>query len=179
MHASQIGYCPGDAYKRAYLSIWLGADANGQGLDIDYKIDSFHLVEKTTGKTVYTGKAVQTKKKGDIDSMGGTAQCPDLDLCKSAVFRLDFSDFQRPGEYCVCAGNRSQSPYPPCVQRMGATFPGCVAFDTLPAQWDRTQGADTVNGIAPATSAKRMARSSIRLRLQRMPDRKAPVARTC
>ena len=101
MHASQIGYCPGDACKRAYLSIWLGADANGQGIDIDYKIDSFDLVEKTTGKTVYTGKAVQTKKKGDIDSMGGTAQCPDLDLCKSAVFRLDFSHFQKPGEYCV------------------------------------------------------------------------------
>jgi endoglucanase len=101
VHASQIGYCPGDACKRAYLSIWLGADAKGQGIDIDYKIDSFDLVERTTGKTVYTGKAVQTKKKGDIDSMGGTAQCPDLDLCKSAVFRLDFSDFQKPGEYCV------------------------------------------------------------------------------
>ena len=77
MHASQIGYCPGDACKRAYLSIWLGADANGQGIEIDYKIDSFDLVEKTTGKTVYTGKGVQTKKKGDIDSMGGTDQCPE------------------------------------------------------------------------------------------------------
>jgi len=97
VHATQVGYCPDDPYKRAYLSIWLGADAHGQGPAIDYKVDSFELVEAGSGKTVYSGKPVLTKKKGDFDDLGSN----DRDLSLSSVQRLDFSDFHTPGEYCV------------------------------------------------------------------------------
>ena len=97
MHVTQVGYRPDDPCKRAYLSIWLGADAKDQALDIDYKVDAFELVEAKSGKTVYSGKPVATKKKGDHDDLGSN----ELDLSLTSVQRLDFSDFQKPGEYCV------------------------------------------------------------------------------
>jgi len=97
VHVSQVGYRPDDMCKRAYLSIWLGQDANGQGLDVDYPAGTMELVDAKSGKTVYSGKPVLTKKKGDLDDLGKKEQ----DLSFSSVQRLDFSDFKTPGEYCV------------------------------------------------------------------------------
>lgn len=98
VHATQVGYCPDDPYKRAYLSIWLGTDAEGKALDVDHdRVDAFELVDAKTGKPVYRGKPVATKKKGDLDDLG----TKDRDLSLSSVYRLDFSDFKTPGEFCV------------------------------------------------------------------------------
>jgi endoglucanase len=66
LHVTQVGYRPDDPCKRAYLSIWLGADAKDQALDIDYKVDAFELVEAKSGQTVYSGKPVATKKKLEL-----------------------------------------------------------------------------------------------------------------
>jgi endoglucanase len=106
VHVTQVGYCPDDGCKRAYLSMWLGADASGIGQDVDYsvhKIGSFELIDAATGKTVHAGKATQTKKRGDIDAMGGTDKCPDLDLSLAPVWRLDFSGFTRPAPFRIAA----------------------------------------------------------------------------
>ncbi len=98
VHATQVGYRPDDPYKRAYLSIWPGTDTEGKELEVDYDhVDTFELVNAESGKTVYRGKPVATKKKGDLDDLGSK----DLDLSLSPVYRLDFSDFEEPGEFCV------------------------------------------------------------------------------
>jgi len=101
VHVTQVGYAPDDACKRAYLSIWLGHDAAGQEHDVEYTAGTFELVEAATGAVVHSGPVERTKKKGDIDVFRGTDKCPDLDLCRSAVYRMDFSAFSKPGEYCV------------------------------------------------------------------------------
>ena len=98
VHAIQTGYRPDDPYKRAYLSFWMGVDQNGENGSCTPKADAFELLD-ASGKTVFTGKAELAKADGAEEQISIHEK---LDYTKAAVYRLDFSAFNQPGEYRVC-----------------------------------------------------------------------------
>ena len=97
VHAIQTGYRPDDPYKRAYLSVWLGANAQGKSGGLTHKVDSFELLD-ASGKTVFTGKPEVTKAE---DAKEWLCVHEQKDYTQTAVHRLDFSSFNTPGEYRV------------------------------------------------------------------------------
>ena len=90
IHASQVGYRPGDPLKVAYLSTWLGT---GGGLE--YDVDSFELIDEG-GKTVFTGEVKEAKGEGEAEKL-----LEDKDYAMTAVYALDFSDFDGSGTFRV------------------------------------------------------------------------------
>ena len=98
VHAIQTGYRPDDPYKRAYLSFWMGVDKDGKNGSCTPDVDVFELVD-AAGKTVFTGKAEVTKKENEREHI-----CihEAMDYTLAAVRRLDFSSFNKPGEYRIC-----------------------------------------------------------------------------
>ncbi len=97
LHAIQTGYRPDDPYKRAYLSFWMGVDQDGTSGSCTPDVNTFELVD-AAGKTAFTGKAELAKKEGDEEQISIHEK---LDYTKAAVRRLDFSEFDTPGEYRV------------------------------------------------------------------------------
>ena len=97
LHAIQTGYRPDDPYKRAYLSFWMGVDRDGKNGSCTPKTDVFELVD-VSGKNVFTGKAELAKKENDLEQISIHET---LDYTKAAVYRLDFSNFNTPGDYRV------------------------------------------------------------------------------
>ncbi len=96
LHVSQLGFVPTAEKKFAYASAWLG---DLGPLDLSYMEPTpFFLVDHTTKKVVYTGRAVR-RSKGDepIDSQ----QPDERNHTRTPVWELDFSSFQRPGNYHV------------------------------------------------------------------------------
>lgn len=91
IHVVQTGFRPDDAFKRGYLSLWMGS---GGGLAYA-GIDGFELVDARSGKTVYTGKAVP----GQVNQAQHAMQRSDY--AQAPTWWLDFSDFRTPGEYRV------------------------------------------------------------------------------
>src|SRR5688572_5439442 len=77
---NQLGYTP--AGKK--VAVWCSKT--------DKTVSSFQLVDSTTGKAVFTGKA--SKSFGAYGPFTQTA-------------RLDFSSFQKPGTYYLKSGNTS------------------------------------------------------------------------
>ncbi|MEM6313666.1 MAG: cellulase N-terminal Ig-like domain-containing protein, partial [Planctomycetota bacterium] len=90
VHATQIGYAPADPYKVAFLSTWLGT---GGGLA--YDVQRFELID-TAGRTVHTGAVEQVKALGAPEQL-----LEQRDYSQTAVYALDFSDFEQPGTYRV------------------------------------------------------------------------------
>ncbi len=97
VHAIQTGYRPDDPYKRAYLSFWMGVDKDGKSGSCTPEADRFELVD-VAGKTVFSGKAELAKADGAEEQISVHEK---QDYTKSAVYRLDFSDFRVPGQYRV------------------------------------------------------------------------------
>jgi hypothetical protein len=97
IHAIQTGYRPDDPYKRAYLSFWMGVDQDGKSGSCTPKADAFELLD-ASGKSVFSGKAELAKADGDAEQISIHEK---LDYTKAAVYRLDFSAFNQPGEYRV------------------------------------------------------------------------------
>jgi len=95
VHAIQTGYRPDDPYKRAYLSFWMGVDKDGRSGSCTPKAEAFELID-AAGKTAFTGKAELAKADGAEEQMSIHEK---LDYTKAAVYRLDFSGFNQPGEY--------------------------------------------------------------------------------
>ena len=92
LHVTQIGYRPGDPYKRAYVSTWLGT---GGALACD--ATGFLLLDEATGEPVHEGKL----------ALGLAADRPEhlkeeKNYAQTDVYYADFSDFRRPGTYRVC-----------------------------------------------------------------------------
>ncbi len=90
VHASHIGYAPSDPYKVATLSTWLGT---GGGMTHDAK--DFELLDES-GETVFTGKVEEIKGKGAPERL-----LIEKDYTQTAVYALDFSEFDAPGTYRV------------------------------------------------------------------------------
>lgn len=97
VHAIQTGYRPDDPYKRAYVSFWMGVDLNGKHGSCTPEVADFELID-AAGATAYRGKAELAKPDGREERISIHEA---VDYSKAAVYRLDFSDFRRPGEYRV------------------------------------------------------------------------------
>ncbi len=114
VHVNQNGYRPDDPYKRATLSIWLGTGGA-------YKFPEglkFSLVDEATRQPVYTG-AVELVM--DVDGQEQLWTKPAQNHAQTAVYKMDFSDFQTPGTYRVC------------VEGVGSSYP----FEIGIQAWER------------------------------------------
>lgn len=94
VHVSHIGFRPDDPRKGAFLSLWLGSGGahayrGGPGL-------RFHLIDQRTAKTTYSGEVALAKAATDIEWM-----YEPKNHNNTFVYRMDFSAFDRPGEYRV------------------------------------------------------------------------------
>ncbi|MGC1309611.1 MAG: glycoside hydrolase family 9 protein [Phormidesmis sp.] len=92
VHVSQLGFRPDDPLKVGYLSTWMG---NGGGLDYPDGL-GFRLVDRQTNQSVYEGTATLTHGPNQPEDPRGR------DYTLSEVHRLDFSEFDRAGEYHLC-----------------------------------------------------------------------------
>jgi endoglucanase len=88
VHASHLGYAPNDPYKVAFLSTWLGT-----GGGMTYDVDKFELIDGA-GEIAYTGNVREIKAEGEAETLRGQK-----DYTQTAVYALDFSDFDEPGTY--------------------------------------------------------------------------------
>ena len=93
VHASQIGYRPDDPAKRAFLSLWLGTG----GAQSYPPSLAFHLIDETTGASVYSGHTALAWAAEAPEKIGRGAN-----LSQTSVYRLDFGEFRRSGRYRVC-----------------------------------------------------------------------------
>jgi endoglucanase len=112
VHSQQIGYRPDDPVKRAFLSIWLGtggAYTYPPGL-------TFTLRDDTTGAVAFTGAVETILGVDQKEKMFREENFP-----RTAVARLDFSAFQKPGRYRVC------------VEGIGSGYP----FEIGPKVWGK------------------------------------------
>ncbi|MEO0394630.1 MAG: PA14 domain-containing protein [Cyanobacteria bacterium P01_A01_bin.137] len=91
VHVSHLGFDPDDAVKVAFLSTWMGS---GGGLDYSSG-QTFWLIDQATGEKVYEGKTTLSKSADEADDFLGRNHS-DTD-----VFLMDFSDFNRAGQYSV------------------------------------------------------------------------------
>ncbi len=92
IHASLLGYRPDDPFKRAYLSIWLGT---GGAYSFD-GVDKFELLDAATGEAVFEGKVEE------LMAADGTEKLRlEKNYSMTAVYGLDFSEFDQPGEHLV------------------------------------------------------------------------------
>jgi hypothetical protein len=116
IHVNQAGYYPFAASKYAYLSHWMG-DLGPLDLD-SYNGVAFHIIDLSTGNSVYSGNLVQ---RLDME----TSVQPDLPgqpegrqyLSMSDVWECDFSEFNNPGEYVVS------------VEKIGCSYPFEIGED--------------------------------------------------
>ena len=91
VHASQVGYRPGDPLKRATLSLWLGT-----GGGRSFGADRFELIDAASGRTVHTGKVELALAADQPGTLPGGRNHNLTDVC-----RMDFGDFAAPGRYRV------------------------------------------------------------------------------
>ncbi|MEM9881974.1 MAG: glycoside hydrolase family 9 protein [Planctomycetota bacterium] len=90
VHVSQIGFAPGDPYKVAFLSSWLGTGGGHR-----YDVTRFELLDDS-GRTVFEGPIQIVKDDGEPERLRETR-----DYAQTAVYALDFSAFAEPGNYRV------------------------------------------------------------------------------
>jgi endoglucanase len=92
VHVSQIGFRPDDPGKCAFLSVWLGTGGGhsyAPGL-------RFALVDHRTGQQVYRGRVALAWKDSEPGQIGRK-----VNYNRTDVYRMDFGDFNRPGQYRV------------------------------------------------------------------------------
>ncbi len=90
VHVSHVGFHPNDPAKRGFLSVWLGtggAHAYPNGL-------RFSLIDDRTNQAAYDGKVVLAVAANQAERMK-----QDVNYNKTNVYRMDFSDFEKPGRY--------------------------------------------------------------------------------
>ncbi|MBE6999392.1 MAG: hypothetical protein E7428_04330 [Ruminococcaceae bacterium] len=105
VHVSQVGFRPDDPAKRAYLSQWMGL-----GGGVSYDLTKFELIDEG-GNTVFAGDI--TLQHDDKPGMIGGAAIGG----NSAVYEMDFSEFQTPGTYRVL------------VPELGCSFPFTIGVE--------------------------------------------------
>ncbi|MEM7726821.1 MAG: glycoside hydrolase family 9 protein, partial [Cyanobacteria bacterium P01_A01_bin.45] len=81
---------PDDPAKVGFLSTWMGD--KGGGLKYESGMD-FSLIDQNSGKKVYSGKTVLSKSQKDPEDKKGK------NYNGTDVYMMDFSDFNKPGEY--------------------------------------------------------------------------------
>jgi endoglucanase len=94
VHVNQIGYRPSDPTKQAFLSIWLGT---GGGYTFPEGL-RFTLIDDTSGQTVHEGQVKQVMAEDGTERLWTK---PPKNYSKTAVYQMDFSDFNKPGRYRI------------------------------------------------------------------------------
>ncbi len=92
IHVSQIGFCPNDPVKRAFLSCWLG-DGGGVVYPSDLQ---FHLIKASNRTRVYSGLCRLTKPKKATDE-----DAYHRNFTLANVYEMDFSAVREQGLYQV------------------------------------------------------------------------------
>ncbi len=91
---NQVSYAPQAGQKYAYLGMWL-AELGPLPLAA-YLGKEFYVCDESSGKTVFTGKLA---KRSDLQSITKNQQTILLD--GEEVLEMDFSGFNRPGNYYI------------------------------------------------------------------------------
>ena len=118
VHVNQLGYVPSATHKYGYLSHFMGS-LGRLSLD-EYAGQSFHLVDQSTGRSVFEGPLTLRKdfETGDPDSGRPDGEDgPRNNWAGADVWQCDFSDFRTPGEYVLA------------VDGIGCSFPFRIADD--------------------------------------------------
>ncbi|MBK1877674.1 glycoside hydrolase family 9 protein [Pelagicoccus mobilis] len=95
IHTSQVGYHPGDPYKRAFLSLWKGT---GGAHDYDvWEGTHFYLYNLFTQQIVHTGliEKVLDASEGETSLHSGDNHT------QTSVYALDFSEFKGTGRFVI------------------------------------------------------------------------------
>ncbi|NJM57506.1 MAG: hypothetical protein HC857_08795 [Synechococcales cyanobacterium RU_4_20] len=92
VHVNQVGFRPDDPIKLAYLSTWMG---KGGGLAYESGL-KFWLTDTKTGERVYEGASAFAKSGQEVEPTKGS------NFSQTDSYVLDFTDFNRSGEYRVC-----------------------------------------------------------------------------
>jgi endoglucanase len=119
VHVSQIGFRPDDPVKTGYLSMWLGHNPADPTADpaVAYAPGTpFRLLEVASGEAVFEGRAAMAEQR---DAPSNRV----LNYNLTDVLELDFSTFDRPGEYVIE------------VEGVGTSFPFRVAGDVWRDAW--------------------------------------------
>lgn len=97
IHVTQIGLRPDDPVKRAYVSTWMGANAEGivSGLTYDYRLP-FSLIDNQTNQVVYSGFTELQKDGNDGEPFRGGDN-----FAKTDTLSIDFGDFRSSGSYRI------------------------------------------------------------------------------
>ncbi len=97
VHVSHVGFRPDDPVKIGYLSMWLGHNPADPGADpaVAYASGTpFRLLETATGEVVFEGAATLDEGRERPSNL-------ELNYNRTDVLALDFSPFDRIGEYVV------------------------------------------------------------------------------
>ncbi len=116
VHVSHLGFRRDDPVKVGYLSMWLGrnaADPEAEAAVAYAPGTPFRLLDTVTGAVVFEGAA-------ELDEPWDAPTNLRLNFNLAPVLALDFSAFDRPGEYVVE------------VEGVGTSFPFRIADDV----WD-------------------------------------------
>ena len=99
IHVNQNGFRPSDGVKVAYMSCWLG---DGGGVIYD-NFETFEIVDENSGDVVYHGRVRLRRQANEVEDAIGLFDYEDgeYNYSKTAVYELDFSDFDKEGAYRV------------------------------------------------------------------------------
>lgn len=112
IHVNQVGYHPGDAFKKGTLSLWKGT---GGAHDYDHLEESeFSLVDTETGLSVYSGVIRKIQDETTIDA----AFINEKNNSQTSTYALDFSGFHDSGTYRIL------------IPEIGVSYPFPIAEDT-------------------------------------------------
>ena len=100
---NQVGYLPDAGRKFAYLGMWLGPRGPLDLSAFDGK--PFHLVDESTGKSVFTGKIKLRMKEQYYTGTSGES----VPLNGEDVYEMDFSEFNTHGKYHVMVPGAGRS----------------------------------------------------------------------
>jgi endoglucanase len=109
VHVNLLGYVPSASQKFGYVYHWLG-DKGGLELKA-YEGRSFHLIEKATGQTVFSGTLAFRMSATQQETFHKNDSPPDGNFLKATVYECDFSAFRQPGKYVLS------------VESIGCSFP--------------------------------------------------------
>jgi endoglucanase len=115
VHVNLLGYSPGAPRKYGYVFHWLG-DQGGLNLG-SYEGHVFHLLDQTSGKTVFAGKLTFRLPANQPETFHKNDSPPDGNFLKADVFECNFSSFAKPGRYVLS------------VEGIGCSFPFSLDAD--------------------------------------------------
>jgi endoglucanase len=99
VHVNTLGYVPTASQKFAYLYHWAG---DWGGVDLKaYAGRSFHVLDSTSGKKVFSGQVRFRKGKENAETASKSDSPPHGNFLGADVYECDFSTFRAPGKYRV------------------------------------------------------------------------------